>query len=117
MIKRIVKLSFHPEHVPTFLSIFAESKSKIVAMPGCHSVALLRCTEPDFVFFTYSYWDSEEDLNAYRHSELFRRTWAKTKILFNDRPLAWSTEEVDRAELTVSTTDNKTKYLNKPPND
>lgn len=91
MIKRIVKLSFKPEHVATFQQIFAESKEKIVAMKGCHSVDLLHSVEPDYVFFTYSIWDSEADLNAYRHSELFAATWARTKILFNDRPQAWST--------------------------
>lgn len=97
MIKRIVKLSFKPENVEAFQQIFAESKNKIAGMPGCHSVELLRCTDPDHVFFTYSFWDSEEDLNAYRYSDLFQKTWAKTKILFNDRPLAWSTEMVDKS--------------------
>lgn len=100
MIKRIVKLSFKPEHVTAFQQIFADSKNKIVAMPGCHSVELLRCTAPDYIFFTYSLWDSEEDLNAYRHSDLFQKTWAKTKVLFNDQPQAWSTEMVDESHVS-----------------
>jgi heme-degrading monooxygenase HmoA len=39
---------------------------------------------------TYSHWTGEEALDNYRHSELFRVTWAKTKQLFADRPEAWS---------------------------
>jgi heme-degrading monooxygenase HmoA len=42
--------------------------------------------------FTVSIWESEDDLNAYRNSELFENTWAKTKVLFNDKPEAWSLE-------------------------
>lgn len=98
MIKRIVKLTFHPEHTDTFIQIFAESKEKIKARPGCHHVEMLRAVQPDNVFFTYSYWDSEEDLNAYRYSDLFQKTWAKTKILFSDRPQAWSTTMLDTSE-------------------
>jgi hypothetical protein len=33
-------------------------------------------------------------LEAYRSSELFEQTWAETKILFDDRPQAWSTHVV-----------------------
>ena len=31
--------------------------------------------------FTYSWWDSEGDLNNSRNSELFKDFWSKTKIL------------------------------------
>ena len=40
------------------------------------------------VFFTYSVWDSPAHLDAYRNSELFRTTWAKTKAWFADRAQA-----------------------------
>lgn len=94
MIKRIVKMTFKPERVDDFLSVFAESGPRIRAFEGCAHVALLRCTDPDNVFFTYSFWESEAHLEKYRRSELFRDTWARTKVLFDDRPEAWSTREV-----------------------
>jgi len=47
------------------------------------------------IFFTYSFWNSEDDLNAYRHSELFRKTWKETKALFSDKPEAWSVEMLE----------------------
>jgi heme-degrading monooxygenase HmoA len=97
MIIRIVKLSFHPEHVSTFKAIFEESKQKILTQKGCNRVELLQDVNTKNVFFTYSWWNSEDDLNRYRHSELFEEVWAKTKVLFNDKPMAWSTEKIDEA--------------------
>ena len=93
MIKRIVKLTFQPDRIADFLAIFRESKGLILAFPGCHHVELLRCTQPENVFFTYSFWEDESALGRYRESALFRSTWNRTKQLFADKPQAWSTEE------------------------
>lgn len=92
MIKRIVKLTFEPAKIPTFLANFEAVKDQIRAFDGCSHLELWRAEQPSNVFFTYSYWASEAHLNAYRHSELFRTTWAKTKILFADKPEAWSVQ-------------------------
>jgi quinol monooxygenase YgiN len=92
MIKRIVKLTFRPEEISAFLEVFETSKAKIRASEGCQHLELWRAKAPDNVLFTYSYWESEAHLNKYRHSELFKATWAKTKILFADKPEAWSVE-------------------------
>lgn len=97
MIIRIVKLSFHTEHISSFKTIFEESKQKILARKGCHRVEMLQDVTKKNIFFTYSWWDSEEDLNAYRQSILFEGVWNKTKILFNDKPEAWSTEKINEA--------------------
>ena len=91
MIKRIVKMTFRPNQVDTFLhDVFEHSKAGIRAFPGCRSMELLRETSRPNVLFTLSIWESPEDLEAYRQSELFQSTWAKTKILFDDKPEAWS---------------------------
>jgi heme-degrading monooxygenase HmoA len=42
------------------------------------------------VLFTYSYWETEQHLNKYRFSDLFKHTWQQTKQHFNDKPIAWS---------------------------
>ena len=52
---------------------------------------MLQSKNHETICFTYSIWDNEEALNNYRHSELFKNTWAKTKILFDGKPEAWST--------------------------
>ncbi|MCO6477370.1 MAG: antibiotic biosynthesis monooxygenase [Phaeodactylibacter sp.] len=93
MIKRIVKLTFQPEKVDDFLAIFRDSGGLIRAFPCCHHVELLRCTEPDNVFFTYSFWEDGTALERYRRSALFRSTWKRTRQLFAGEPEAWSTVE------------------------
>lgn len=85
-------MTFQPDKVADFQLIFSESKEKIRNSKGCQHLELLRCVKPDNVFFTYSFWDSEADLNNYRHSELFKATWSRTKVLFADKPEAWSTQ-------------------------
>ena len=94
MLVRIVKMSFHLEHVATFLENFEQKKEAIRKSEGCRLLELYRDQNNPEVFFTYSYWDTEEDLNRYRNSDLFKEVWAQTKILFNDRPLAWSVDKL-----------------------
>ena len=59
-------MTFEPEKLATFLEIFEQSKNKIRAM------------------------------NQYRDSELFKTTWAKTKVLFAAKPLAFSTHVISQ---------------------
>lgn len=90
MIKRIVRLSFRPEACDEFRGLFEATKNQIRAFPGCRHLELLQDVQQPNVFFTFSHWTDEEALNRYRHSPLFEKTWASTKILFNDKPQAWS---------------------------
>ncbi len=94
MVKRIVKLTFHRDKIADFLEVFKSSHEKIAAFEGCSHLELLREEKDGNIFFTYSYWEGEAALNKYRKSELFKNTWAKTKILFIDKPEAWTVEEV-----------------------
>lgn len=96
MIIRIVKLSFKPEEVDTFLEVFNASKEKIRNVDGCRRLELIQQIDQPNIFCTYSWWDDESDLENYRHSELFITTWAKTKPLFNDKPQAWSFTQIEK---------------------
>lgn len=93
MFVRIVKMGFHPEHIETFLTNFHAKKEFIRNSSGCRLLELYRGKQDTTIFFTYSYWDSEEDLENYRNSELFKNVWAETKILFNAKPEAWSVDK------------------------
>jgi len=93
MIIRLVKLKFAQDHRDDFVTLFNERKEKIESQQGCHSVRLFNDIKDKTVFFTYSIWDSENDLNNYRHSEFFKETWARTKSMFNGKPDAWSVVE------------------------
>lgn len=92
MIKRVVKLTFQPDKTADFLDIFQSSKEKIRHFAGCYHLELWQTKNQSNIFFTYSYWENEEALNNYRHSDLFQQTWQKTKVLFADKPQAWSVE-------------------------
>ncbi|HHH53644.1 MAG TPA: antibiotic biosynthesis monooxygenase, partial [Bacteroidetes bacterium] len=77
--------------VDEFLKIFDQSKNKIASVEGIEELQLIRDKDNKSVFFTISKWRDESYLEQYRNSELFKNTWAKTKVLFNDKPEAWST--------------------------
>lgn len=93
MFVRIVKMSFHQEHISTFLTMFKEKQTFIRASNGCNLLELYQDKNNPDIFFTYSYWEKEEDLENYRDSALFKDVWAKTKILFNGKPEAWSVDK------------------------
>ena len=87
-------MSFKPEKIEDFKSIFKTNWQHIKGFEGCSHVELLQDENNPSIFFTYSLWQSENHLNAYRDSELFGRVWGATKILFNDKPQAWSVREI-----------------------
>ncbi len=91
MIIRIVKMEFLPENCAAFEALFDERKSLIASFPGCKHLSMLKAEQPGNVYFTYSHWNDASDLENYRHSELFKDTWAKTKVLFAEKAQAWST--------------------------
>lgn len=94
MFVRIVKMSFQPEKVDEFMDIFTIKKEFIRNSPGCRLLELYRDKTTPSIFFTYSYWESEIDLENYRNSDLFKEVWATTKVLFNDKPEAWSVDKL-----------------------
>ena len=94
MFIRIVKLTFEAKNVESFLENFNKNKNKIRNFDGCRLLELYRDKINSNVFFTYSYWDTEQDLNNYRNSNLFKTVWGKTKILFNEKPVAWSVDKM-----------------------
>ena len=95
MFVRIVKMNFNASEIDTFLENFNNNKEKIRNFKGCNLLELYRDKNNSSTFFTYSYWESEQDLEFYRKSELFKSVWAKTKVLFNDKPEAWSVDKLE----------------------
>jgi len=90
MIVRIVQMTFRMEEVENFLKLFDERKELIRGVEGCTHLELWQDAHAPNVYFTYSHWNSEQHLNHYRFSELFKDTWARTKALFDAKPQAWS---------------------------
>ncbi len=93
MLVRIVKMSFKEERIEEFLENFNSKKAHIRHFEGCNFLEVYRDKHNTNIFFTYSYWDSESDLERYRNSDLFKDVWSKTKPLFSDKPQAWSVDK------------------------
>lgn len=93
MLVRIVKMSFQTDKIELFLTNFNDNKDKIRNSKGCELLELYRDKTNTNIFFTYSYWQTEDDLEHYRNSDLFKSVWDKTKALFNDKPEAWSLDK------------------------
>ncbi len=94
MIIRFVKMTFAQEHVEDFKNFEKSIYDTIVGFDGCEYLNILQDVNNPQVFFTHSHWRDEQALNNYRHSEFFKKTWAKTKQWFCDKPEAWSLKSV-----------------------
>lgn len=90
MLIRVVHMTFQPERVKDFLIIFENSKDKIKDSEGCLHLELLKDYHDENIFSTYSYWESEEHLDRYRSSEVFKNIWSETKGLFSEKPNVFS---------------------------
>ena len=94
MLVRIVKMTFEPSETEAFQEIFERNKEKIRGFEGCNFLELYRDKNRDNIFFTYSYWENEDALDNYRHSDLFTEVWSETKKMFSGKPEAWSVLKV-----------------------
>ena len=90
MLVRLVQMTFQPERVPDFLALFRRTATQIRAFPGCLDLELVQPDGDAARFATISRWADADALEAYRQSDLFRSTWAATKVWFSDRPVATS---------------------------
>ena len=92
MIDRIVQMTFRPEEVNAFRTLFEQHKQAIRNQPGCKRLRLVQDIHDQCVFFTYSRWESEQHLDAYRRSDTFGVVWPETKSKFAKNPRAWSVQ-------------------------
>lgn len=87
-------MQFEPEAVEGFQNLFKMNKEKIRHFEGCQRLELYQDQNNACIFFTYSYWESESDLNSYRHSALFAEVWKATKAGFAQKAEAWSLDKL-----------------------
>lgn len=94
MIIRIVKLTLQEDKAKDFLLLFDKYKTAIQSSDGCIKVEGSQNTSSPHIFFTYSYWNSEDDLNNYRNSPLFKEVWPQVKIWFDEKPETWTNQMI-----------------------
>lgn len=91
---RIVKMTFREDKIAEFLSNFDKVKHHIRSFNGVERLELLNDKNNANIYFTYSFWKSEQHLENYRNSDLFKNVWAKTKPLFAEKAEAWSVNQI-----------------------
>jgi quinol monooxygenase YgiN len=90
MIVRLVQMSFEPENVDVFLTLFKKYQSQIRSSEGCLELRLIQDQKQPNLISTLSYWEDEKHLYKYRKSSLFGEVWPLTKKLFSYAPKAIS---------------------------
>jgi len=95
-------MTFRPDRLLDFLRLFEASEASIRQVAGCRHLELWQDTEQPNVYCTYSHWHSAAALDAYRRSALFGQIWPATKALFMAPPVAFSVQQVNRAENPLS---------------
>lgn len=93
MITRIVKLQIQKEFIAEFQKTFSENHKNISSFPGCKEVKLVCDMNSPSTHFTISTWDSEQAIENYRNSELFKKIWSTVKPWFLEKAEAWSTTD------------------------
>lgn len=88
MIKRIVTLYFNEEAVEEIKEVLAAKVADIRAVPGCQHLEIFQDTVEPSIMFSYSFWSSQEHLDAYRASSLFGEVWPFLKSHFRSAPRA-----------------------------
>ena len=89
-------MELKPDSEALFLAIFEHAKEDIRAQKGCLGIELLRGTiKEEMLIWTISLWQTPEDLDLYRSSPLFKKTWAAVKPLFAARAQAWTLTSIE----------------------
>ena len=79
-----------------FLDIFDQVKKQIRAREGCRGLEILKSEEDGRIsLWTISLWKNESDLDDYRSSPLFKKTWSEVKPLFSGKARAWTLTSID----------------------
>ena len=94
MLLRTVRMTFAPARLGEFMDLFGHARDRIAAAPGCRHLELWQDARFPNVLTSFSRWDGPEALEAYRQSDLFRETWARTTPLFAAAPVARSHYEI-----------------------
>ena len=83
-------MTFVQDNLQKFFAIYKEVEPAIRSFDGCRHAEVMPHIKNDGVIFTYSLWETEEHLERYRKSELFKSTWARVKPLFASKAEAWT---------------------------
>ncbi len=87
---RLVRMTFTPDGIGTFHTIFERNREAIRGFDGCEHLELLVDVDNPLVCTTLSHWRDTDSLEHYRQSDLFAGVWPAVKPLFAERPQAYT---------------------------
>ena len=87
-------MTFKQENTLEFERIFGIVGGNISKFKGCTGLKLFHDEKDERIYFTFSTWLDESDLENYRQSKLFKDTWQNTKPLFEEPAQAWTVENL-----------------------
>ncbi len=90
MITRIVRMHFTEQGVELFQELFKKHKEAMLSVDGCLRLELFNDADQPQRFATISQWKSDQHLEAYRNSTLFKTIWKKIKPYFSTKAEAFS---------------------------
>ncbi len=93
MFVRIVKLTLQEDKIEDFKIHFEQHKDQIRNFIGCQFLEVYQDRNNPSIWFTYSYWDDETNLEEYKKSTLFGEVWPYVKSLFKEKAEAWSLDK------------------------
>ncbi len=93
---RVVLLKFHSDQVKDALDKLNSIAPKVRAQRGCKFLEISQGFHDKSEIITYSYWESQNDLNVYRQSDFFRAFWKDIRVNFQEPARAWSVESCVR---------------------
>ncbi len=94
MVIRIVKLTMREADASKFKDYFPTVSSIIRSQEGCNSLQAWQDIHQPNIFFTYSIWNGEEDLNRYRDSAFFLEFWRTVKPWFDAKAEVWTFDKI-----------------------
>lgn len=94
MITRIVKMSVKKDKVKDFVRYFEKYNEEIKIFDGCEHHDFLEDKNDASVFFTYTTWKSERQIERYRRSETHRLHKQKLQEFYEKDDSAWTVEKI-----------------------
>ena len=80
--------------VETFKTYFDTVCETIRHQDGCTLLQAWQEVSDPSVFFTYSVWNSADDLENYRNSAFFLQFWKTVKPWFADKAEVWTFDKI-----------------------
>ena len=93
MITRIIKLRLK-DSTDEFIKYINSIHDEIFQFTGCHNMEVLNDKDDPKVFFIYTIWKNETELNKFRNSSFNRNFWNTLQDLCESRPEVWTVENI-----------------------